>query len=147
MFRSAIFVLCYLLFLQLPCYAQSPAFSISVAASEVAVEQDHVPLTTRILWHRTKVDLGYVPLNEARQETFTFTNTGSVPLQITDVTFTQGQGNVKAFFPAHTLQPGEQGELRLLIRVERAGSLNCFLTVTSNSRSYADVLYITGIGY
>ena len=101
---------------------------------------------TRILWHRTKVDLGYVPLETERTETIRFTNAGDDPLRISEVKLAC-ECITQVTYPRGALAPGEEGELIISIQVQNEGPFSCYLTILSNSLSYADVLNAVGIGY
>jgi hypothetical protein len=132
----------FLLF-QLPLLSQR--MNASHSPTPLAYGEDIDPQTTRILWHRTKIDMGYVPIKDHHTAYLKFTNAGEHPLLISEVKPTCEA--IQVMLPQRAIAPGEEATLTITYETNQPGNFSCYLTIISNSVSYADVISLSGIGY
>jgi len=145
--KGIIFLVLLILLVQLPAYSQHympPGRSVTPDSHNQGGDS-RTQQTTRVYWHRNKVDMGYIDRNETRSEEVIFTNTGEAPLRIQTVKF-RCEG-LQVSFPESPILPGQQGKIIVTLTPGTSEELPCYLTVISNSRSYADVLSLSGIRY
>jgi hypothetical protein len=145
--KGTSFLVLTILLFQLPAYSQHyvPPERSATPDSRIQVGNPRTQQTTRVYWHRNKVDMGYIERNETRTEVVICTNTGDAPLRIQAVKF-RCEG-LQVTFPESDILPGQQGKITVTLTPSTKGELPCYLTVISNSRSYADIICLSGIRY
>ncbi len=97
-------------------------FSISIYAQETAA---------KIEFKDDTVDYGKIENGSNGVRTFTFTNTGTAPLVITNVKSSCGCTVPKK--PTAPIAPGKKGEIEVKYDTKRTGFIRKTITVTSNA--------------
>lgn len=88
------------------------------------------------------IDYGTIPQNADGVRTFTFTNTGSAPLIISNA---KGScGCTVPTWPKEPINPGQTGEIKVKYATNRLGPINKSVTVNSNAATPVKVLRIKG---
>lgn len=86
-----------------------------------------------ITWEKTTHDFGDIRQGDKVEHTYSFTNTGSEPLIITNVQVTCGCTTPKGF-PRDPIAPGQSGEITIGFNsTGKIGKQNKVITVVSNS--------------
>ncbi len=86
-----------------------------------------------ISWEETSFDFGDIPQGQKIEHTFSFTNSGTEPLIITNVEVTCGCTTPKGW-PRDPIMPGGKSQLTVSFdSTGRIGRQNKVVTVTSNS--------------
>jgi hypothetical protein len=145
--KGTIFLVLLALLFPLPTFSQhfiSPRESFPTEAPHLR-RSLNTNQTTRVLWHRNKVDMGYLRVGETRSETIQFSNSGNAPLDIIVINSTCPE--LKSTYPEDPILPGQKSEITLSVTAQSRRALTCFITVRSNSRSFADILTMIGIPY
>ena len=97
-------------------------FSISIYAQKTAA---------KIEFKEDTVDYGKIENGSNGVRTFTFTNTGTAPLVITNVKSSCGCTVPKK--PTAPIAPGKKGEIEVKYDTKRTGFIRKTITVTSNA--------------
>lgn len=88
------------------------------------------------------VDYGTIPQNADGVRMFTFTNTGTAPLIISDA---KGScGCTVPSWPKAPINPGETAEIKVKYATNRLGPINKSVTVSTNTSTPSVVLRIKG---
>jgi hypothetical protein len=88
------------------------------------------------------IDYGTIPQNADGVRTFSFTNTGSEPLIISNA---KGScGCTVPTWPKEPINPGQKGEIKVKYATNRLGPINKSVTVSSNASTPTKVLRIKG---
>ena len=84
-------------------------------------------------WEKSNYDFGDIPQGERVEYTFRFSNTGTEPLMITNVT-TQCGCTAPKGWPRDPVRPGERGEITIIFDSSgKSGRVNKVATVMSNA--------------
>lgn len=98
--------------------------------------------TAKIEFKDETIDYGEIAKNSDGVRVFEFTNTGSVPLVISNVKSSCGCTIPKK--PDAPIMPGETGEIEVKYDTRRVGPIRKAITVTSNADTPTKVLKIKG---
>jgi hypothetical protein len=91
------------------------------------------PDGAHLTWEKSNYDFGDITQGERVEYTFRFSNTGTVPLMITNVT-TQCGCTAPKGWPRDPIEPGDRGELTLVFdSTGKFGRVNKVATVMSNA--------------
>ena len=119
----------------------TPAPAATPAAQSVAVPSG--PITTMAFAENGSFDFGTVTEGEIISHTFSFTNTGSEPLIISDA-----KGSCGCTVPSKPTAPiaaGETGEITVQFNSKnKKGPRNQKVTVTANTNPAQTFIYLTG---
>jgi hypothetical protein len=86
-----------------------------------------------LTWERSNYDFGNIPQGEKVEYTFRFSNEGTEPLMITNVT-TQCGCTAPKGWPRDPIAPGDRGEITLVFdSTGKFGRVNKVATVMSNA--------------
>lgn len=120
---------------------QTPTTPAAPATPNVAVPTG--PVTTLAFADAGKYDFGTVTEGEIVSHTFSFTNTGSEPLIISDA---KGScGCTVPSKPTAPIAPGEDGEITVQFNSKnKKGARNQKVTITSNTNPAQTFIYLTG---
>ncbi|PHI21873.1 hypothetical protein CEQ90_00880 [Lewinellaceae bacterium SD302] len=118
----------------------APAPTNAQPAPTVAVPQGP---TTAMEFSESTFDFGTVTEGEVVSHTFSFTNTGSEPLIISDA---KGScGCTVPSKPTAPIAPGEAGEITVNFNSKnKSGARNQKVTVTANTNPAQTFIYLTG---
>lgn len=104
-------------------------FGQSNEVTDKAIELSGAQLS----WEKSNYDFGDVKAGDRIEHTFKFSNTGSEPLMITNVT-TQCGCTAPKGWPRDPIQPGSRGEITLVFdSTGKFGRVNKVATVMSNA--------------
>lgn len=98
--------------------------------------------TAKIEFKSEVIDYGEIPKGSDGVRVFEFTNTGTVPLVITDVTSSCGCTIPEK--PSGPIAPGESGEIKVKYDTSRVGPIRKTVTVYSNADVPAKSIKIKG---
>ncbi len=96
----------------------------------------------QITWEKTTYDFGTIPQGTPATGVFTFTNSGTAPLILSNV-----QGSCGCTVPEWTkdpIMPGKKGTIKATYNAANMGAFNKSITVTSNAESPTSVIFIKG---
>ncbi len=97
----------------------------------------------KLTFDRTAVDFGTIRQGEVVKETYRFTNTGRIPLVISDARSTCGC--TVPDWPKTPIAPGAEGEISVRFDSEnREGRQGKPVTITANTYPSATTLYLNG---
>lgn len=113
---------------------------ISVNGAELRTNENIVGDSTTIVFNKTTHDYGTMIKGADGNYTFTFKNTGSLPLVLTNVK--SSCGCTVATWPKEPIAPGKEGEIKVKYDTNRMGPFQKSITVTSNAKTM--VLTIKG---
>jgi hypothetical protein len=99
-------------------------------------------LASIISWESTSRDFGEIPQGVPVDYTFTFKNSGDVPLVISQVKTTCGC--TASNWTKEAIQPGESSEITVTYNAARIGAFHKTVRVMSNSETPITTLSITG---
>ncbi len=115
---------------------------LALAASQVTFGQSNEARSGKgegalLTWEKTFYDFGEITQGEKVEYTFRFSNTGTEPLIITNVT-TQCGCTAPRGWPRDPVAPGERGEITLVFDSSgKFGRINKVATVVSNASNRA----------
>ncbi|THH40291.1 DUF1573 domain-containing protein [Neolewinella litorea] len=115
--------------------------SVSLQAQAPATEQT-AAATAGMTFEQTEIDYGTIQQNADPYRTFTFTNTGTQPLIITNAV-----GSCGCTVPSYSkapVAPGESGEIKVRYATDRLGKFRKRVTLTTNLSEEPIVLTIMG---
>jgi len=98
--------------------------------------------TAKIEFKSETIDYGEIAKDSDGIRVFEFTNTGTVPLVISDVKSSCGCTIPKK--PEEPIMPGKTGEIQVKYDTRRVGPIRKAITVTSNADTPTKVLKIKG---
>lgn len=98
--------------------------------------------TAKIEFKSDVIDYGEIMKGSDGVRVFEFTNTGNVPLVITDVTSSCGCTIPEK--PKDPIAPGETGEIKVKYDTQRVGPIRKTITVYSNAQEPAKSIKIKG---
>ncbi|MFD0976324.1 DUF1573 domain-containing protein [Salinimicrobium gaetbulicola] len=98
--------------------------------------------TAKIEFKSEVIDYGEIAKGSDGVRVFEFTNTGKVPLVITDVTSSCGCTIPEK--PSDPIQPGKTGEIKVKYDTNRVGPIRKTITVYSNAEEPAKSIKIKG---
>lgn len=98
--------------------------------------------TAKIEFKSEVIDYGEIAKGSDGVRVFEFTNTGNVPLVITDVTSSCGCTIPEK--PSDPIQPGKTGEIKVKYDTNRVGPIRKTITVYSNAEEPAKSIKIKG---
>lgn len=124
-----------------PASATKPIEPMIANTPVVAPPPENNLPTTTIAFATPQHDFGRVPQNSDNTYVFSFTNTGSRPLVITNA---EGScGCTAPTYSKHPIAPGEKGEVSVVYKPgTQQGNQNKSVTVTANTEPPQTVLYI-----
>jgi len=97
----------------------------------------------KIEFDETIYDFGEVEEGEIVEQLFTFTNTGNVPLLISDARSTCGCTVPK--WPKDVIEPGEEGEIKVLFKtMGKRGRQEKPVVITANTYPAETKVYLKG---
>jgi hypothetical protein len=114
------------------------AFAIFILAGFAVQAQE----TAKIEFKSEVIDYGEIDKGSDGVRVFEFTNTGNVPLVITDVTSSCGCTIPEK--PKDPIAPGETGEIKVKYDTQRVGPIRKTITVYSNADEPAKSIKIKG---
>ncbi|MEM9928613.1 MAG: DUF1573 domain-containing protein [Bacteroidota bacterium] len=119
----------------------TPPATPATPAPSVAVPSG--PITTMAFAENGTFDFGTVTEGEIVSHTFSFTNTGSEPLIISDA---KGScGCTVPSKPTAPIAPGEEGEITVQFNSKnKKGARNQKVTITANTNPAQSFIYLTG---
>lgn len=106
-----------------------------------ALTDDNTP-TTEISFAESSFDFGSIAKGEKVEHTYSFTNTGSEPLIITNAK--ASCGCTVPDWPKEPIAPGEGGDIPVVFSGKSAGSQNKTITITANTNPPKTRLTIKG---
>lgn len=114
-----------------------------IYAQVMAVNTDvEHPLAAAFSWDKTKMDFGKISQGVPKTATFNFTNTGDVPLVITNA---KGScGCTVTDFSKDPIMPGQSGNITATYNAASVGQFTKTVTVSANTAEKTHVLTITG---
>ncbi len=118
----------------------SVSLSAQVKAMPDATAEATAP--TAMTFEQTEIDYGTIEQNADPYRTFTFTNTGSEPLIITNAV-----GSCGCTVPSYSkapVAPGDSGEVKVRYATDRLGKFRKRVTLTTNVSEEPIVLTIMG---
>lgn len=107
-----------------------------------AQDQAQVAAVKTITWNETTHDFGKVNLSEPANFEFTFKNTGTTPVVISNVR--SSCGCTATEYTKEPVKPGESGKVKATYNSARVGSFNKTVTVTFDGMASPDLLIIKG---
>jgi hypothetical protein len=99
-------------------------------ADEKSLADDNTP-KTEITFDESSYDFGSITKGEKVNHTYTFTNTGSEPLIITNAK--ASCGCTVPEWPKEPIAPGEGGEIPVVFNGRSVGTQNKTITITANT--------------
>ncbi|MBI3218458.1 MAG: DUF1573 domain-containing protein [Bacteroidetes bacterium] len=109
-------------------------FSFALGVGSLHAQSDDPSKGAIITWDVTSFEFGDIYKGDKVQHTYKFTNTGTLPLIITNVEVTCGCTIPKGW-PRDPIMPGNRGELQVQFDSSgKFGRQNKVVTVVSNSR-------------
>ena len=84
-----------------------------------------------------------VALGSKVEHSFIFTNTGKTPLLINSVKAGCGCTVLKGW-PKTPIEPGEQGEIPVILNTNRTGYTKKYISILANTRPATNKLYLEG---
>ena len=124
--------------LLLACFSVGLQAQVTQAPTVAAGEGNPAPVT----FQQTEIDYGTIEQNADPYRTFTFTNTGSEPLIITNAV-----GSCGCTVPSYSkapVAPGDSGEVKVRYATDRLGKFRKRVTLTTNVSEEPIVLTIMG---
>lgn len=110
-------------------------------ASTVAVESGN-PSMAKFKWEETTHQFGKIPQGKPVSTEFTFTNTGSTPLVISNV---KGScGCTVTQYTKEPIAPGKTGNVKATFNAAAMGAFNKSVRVTANVEGGNETLFIKG---
>jgi hypothetical protein len=110
-------------------------------ADEQSIADDNTP-KTEITFDESSYDFGSITKGEKVNHTYTFTNTGSEPLIITNAK--ASCGCTVPEWPKEPIAPGEGGEIPVVFNGRSVGTQNKTITITANTNPPKTRLTIRG---
>lgn len=99
----------------------------------------------QIRWSRKNQRIGYIRVGSSITRTFSFTNVGNGPLQIsrisTNCICTNGQ-----CVPTR-VRSGSSGRIIVTVSPDKPGYFKQYIRVTSNARGFVQILSVEGVAY
>jgi len=118
--------------------ASATVYSLQVNAQSAPLANGGAVIT----WEKTSHDFGDISQGDKVEQTFSFTNTGSTPLIITNVEVTCGCTTPKGW-PRDPVAPGGKGEILIAFNsAGKYGKQNKVVTIVSNATN-AEVVQLT----
>ena len=107
-----------------------------------AQDQSTAPVANPVAWTEKTHDFGKVYLNEPANFEFSFKNTGTIPVVISNVR--SSCGCTATEYTKEPVKPGESGKVKATYNSARVGSFNKSVTVTFDGMASPEVLTIKG---
>jgi hypothetical protein len=107
-----------------------------------AQEQSVLPKNNNITWNETTHDFGKIVQNEPATMTFTFKNTGTTPLIITNAH--SSCGCTVAEYTKEPVKPGDSGVVKATYNSAKVGAFTKTITVTFDGIATGELLTIKG---
>ena len=123
------------------CFASLQA-QVKEAPTATTTTETVVVSDSPMAFEQTEIDYGTIEQNADPYRTFTFTNTGTEPLIITNAV-----GSCGCTVPSYSeapVGPGEQGEVKVRYATDRLGKFRKRVTLTTNVSAEPIVLTIMG---
>ncbi len=120
---------------------QEDAAMKQVQKDEQSLTDDNTPSTT-ITFDESSFDFGSISKGEKVNHSYTFTNTGSEPLIITNAK--ASCGCTVPDWPKEPIAPGEGGEIPVVFDGRSVGNQNKTITITANTNPPKTRLTIRG---
>ncbi len=117
------------------------AFTPAPNAPEVKTVHD-ITRTAAIKWKQVEIDLGEIAQNNPVTVEFEFTNTGEMPLVISNAQASCGCTGTN--FSKNPILPGQSSRISATYNAAAKGSFKKTVTVTTNAEESVKVLTITG---
>ena len=115
---------------------------VGVYAQEATPAQATSTSGAQIEFESTTIDYGTIEQDSERQRIFTFTNTGTEPLIISNA---KGScGCTVPTWPKEPIMPGKKGEIKVNYDTHRIGTFRKTVTLTTNTNPSTIVLTIKG---
>lgn len=115
--------------------------TVVVASNNTAVSKDvkKMPLFS---WEHQTYDFADIPKGTPVTTTFNYTNNGEVPLVISNVQ--TSCGCTVADYTKDAVLPGKSGYVKVTYNAANPGAFNKAVTVTANTETGSQVLFIKG---
>lgn len=118
------------------------AFVFSAKSQTVQIESGNPSSMAKFKWGATIHDFGKIDQGKPVVHEFTFTNTGSTPLVISNV---RGScGCTVTDYTKEPVAPGKTGIVKSTFNAAAAGAFNKSIRVTANVEGAAETLFIKG---
>lgn len=98
--------------------------------------------TASIVWKQVEIDLGEIAQSKPVTVEFEFTNTGELPVIISNVQASCGCTSTN--FSKEPVQPGEKSKITAIYNAANKGSFKKTVLVTTNAEETPRTLFITG---
>ncbi|MBB4080634.1 hypothetical protein GGR28_003269 [Lewinella aquimaris] len=118
------------------------SFAVTAQEAVPAGEEMAAAATAGMTFEQTEIDYGTIEQNADPYRVFTFTNTGTEPLIITNAV-----GSCGCTVPSYSkapVAPGETGEVKVRYATDRLGKFRKRVTLTTNVSKEPIVLTIMG---
>ena len=118
------------------------SFSLSAQVKAMPEATAEAAAPTAMTFAQTEIDYGTIEQNADPYRTFTFTNTGTEPLIITNAV-----GSCGCTVPSYSkapVAPGDSGEVKVRYATDRLGKFRKRVTLTTNVSEEPIVLTIMG---
>lgn len=124
-------------------FAQEPAKQVTTVEPAKTIEPVKSPEPKAAFkWVETTHDFGNIPQGKPTTAEFKFTNTGKAPLILTNV---RGScGCTTTDYSKDPIPPGKTGFVKATYNAANMGNFTKTVTVTANTESGSEVLYIKG---
>ncbi len=120
----------------------SSASSQTLALSTPRVTAETPAAKAAVEWRSTQHNFGEIVLSVPVTATFTFKNTGTAPVLLTQV---QGScGCTATTYPKEAIQPGKSAAITATYNAANLGSFNKTVTVTTSAGGDPQVLTLRG---
>jgi hypothetical protein len=120
-------------------------FSFSLSAQDLAVNSavgTISPAATVLTWDKTSIDLGVIRQNNPVEVSYSFTNTGSDPIVITDVQTSCGCTAAK--HSEEPVKPGESSKITVTYNAKNQGVFQKTITVKTSTDANPTLLTLSG---
>ncbi len=129
--------------LLLSCFLLFAVGSMAFAQTNSLAPKNTKAQGPNAVWEMNTHNFGEIPQGVPVSTTFTFTNTGSAPLIISDVK--TSCGCTTPFYTKDPIMPGQEGVVKAQYNAAKAGTFNKSITVITNSSELPQkILYIKG---